>query len=79
MTDSTETENRDRPPADKAVNAAGDGHHHRDEPGIDLPLVGHVPYKSVAFMAGLGIAGAAGVIEWPVAAAVGLGYALSRR
>ena len=79
MTDSTETENRRHPPADKTVNAAGDGDHHRDEPGIDLPLVGHVPYKSVAFVAGLGIAGAAGVIEWPVAAAVGLGYALSRR
>jgi hypothetical protein len=79
MTESTETENRHQPPADKAVNAARDGDHHRAEPGIDLPLVGHVPYKSVAFVAGLGIAGAAGVIEWPVAAAVGLGYALARR
>jgi hypothetical protein len=77
MTESTETENQ--PPGDKAVEAAGDGDHHRAESGIDLPVVGHVPYKSVAFVAGLGIAGAAGVIEWPVAAAVGLGYALSRR
>jgi hypothetical protein len=81
MTENTETENRGQPPADKAPadKAAGDGHHHRHEPGIDLPVVGHVPYKSVAFVTGLGIAGAAGVIEWPVAAAVGLGYALSRR
>jgi hypothetical protein len=79
MTESTDTENRHQPPAGKAVNAAHDGDHHRAEPGIDLPLFGHVPYKSVAFVAGLGIAGAAGVIEWPVAAAVGLGYALSRR
>jgi hypothetical protein len=55
------------------------GHLHDDRPGIDLPVVGHVPYKSVAFFAGLGVAGAAGVIEWPVAAAVGLGYALARR
>lgn len=76
MTESTETENRRRPSADKNAKT---GDHHRDEPGIDLPVVGHVPYKSVAFVAGLGVAGAAGVIEWPVAAAVGLGYALSRR
>jgi hypothetical protein len=79
MTESTETENRRRPPADKRVNAADDAHHHRHEAGIDLPVVGHVPYKSVAFVTGLGVAGAAGVIEWPVAVAVGLGYALSRR
>ena len=79
MTESTETENRRQAPANKAVKAAHDGGQHRGEPGIDLPVVGHVPYKSVAFVAGLGIAGAAGVIEWPVAAAVGLGYALSRR
>jgi len=32
-----------------------------------------------AALLGLGVAGAAGVIEWPVAVAVGLGYALSRR
>jgi hypothetical protein len=79
MTESTETENRRRPPADKPVSAADDAHHDRHEAGIDLPVVGHVPYKSVAFITGLGVAGAAGVIEWPVAVAVGLGYALSRR
>lgn len=79
MTESTETENRRRPPADKAVKAAGDGDHRHDAAGIDLPVFGHVPYKSVAFVAGLGVAGAAGVIEWPVVAAVGIGYALSRR
>ncbi len=48
-------------------------------PGIDLPVVGHVEYKSVGFLAGLGVAGAVGVLDWPVAAAVGIGYALSRR
>jgi hypothetical protein len=48
-------------------------------PGIDLPVVGHVEYKSVGFMAGLGVAGAVGVLEWPVAAAIAIGYALSRR
>lgn len=49
------------------------------EPGIDLPVVGHVEYKSVGFVAGLGIAGAVGVLDWPVAAAIAIGYALSRR
>jgi len=49
------------------------------EPGINLPVVGHVEYKSVGFMAGLGVAGAVGVLEWPVAAAIAIGYALSRR
>ena len=53
--------------------------HQAVEPGIDLPVVGHVEYKSVGFMAGLGIAGAVGVLEWPVAAAIAIGYALSRR
>jgi hypothetical protein len=48
-------------------------------PGIDLPVFGHVEYKSVGFMAGLGVAGAVGVLEWPVAAAIAIGYALSRR
>jgi hypothetical protein len=46
---------------------------------MDLPLLGHVPYKSLGFMAGLGVAGAIGLIEWPVAAAVGIGYTLARR
>ena len=49
------------------------------EPGIDLPVVGHLEYKSVGLMAGLGIAGVAGVLEWPVAAAIAIAYALSRR
>jgi len=73
---------RRRPPADRAVH---NGEHHEHEhlhdhepAGVDLPLVGHVPYKSLGFWAGLGVAGAAGVIEWPVVAAVGIGYALAR-
>jgi hypothetical protein len=59
----------------------GNEEYQRDQPGpgIDLPVVGHVEYKSAGFLAGLGIAGAVGVIEWPVAAAVGIGYALARR
>jgi hypothetical protein len=51
----------------------------RAGPGIDLPVIGHVEYTSVGFLAGLGVAGAVGVIEWPVAAAVGIGYALARK
>ena len=47
--------------------------------GLDLPVFGHVAYKSLGFWAGLGAAGAVGVIEWPVVAAVGAGYALARR
>ncbi|HTS97406.1 MAG TPA: hypothetical protein VMI33_12365 [Streptosporangiaceae bacterium] len=47
--------------------------------GIDLPVFGHVEYRSAGFMAGLGLAGALGAIEWPVAAAVGIGYVLARR
>jgi hypothetical protein len=73
---------RQRPPADRAAHN-GDRHeheHHNDQAaGVDLPLLGHVPYKSLGFWAGLGVAGAAGVIDWPVAAAVGIGYALARR
>jgi hypothetical protein len=72
-----------RPPAPRAAH---DGerheheHRHDDQPaGVDLPLLGHVPYQSLGFWAGLGVAGAVGVIEWPVAAAVGIGYALARR
>jgi len=42
-------------------------------------MVGHVPYQSLGFWAGLGVAGVAGVIDWPVVAAVGIGYALARR
>jgi hypothetical protein len=51
----------------------------REEPGINLPIVGHVEYKSAGFLAGLGIAGVVGAVDWPVAAAIAIGYALSRR
>jgi hypothetical protein len=47
--------------------------------GIDLPVVGHLTYESVGFLAGLGVAGVVGVLEWPVVAAVGIGYALARK
>jgi hypothetical protein len=74
---------RRRPPANRAAHNGDrheDEHRHEHEPaGIDLPMLGHVPYKSLGFWAGLGVAGAAGVIDWPVAAAVGIGYALARR
>jgi hypothetical protein len=62
-----------------AQNGNEEYRHDQPGPGIDLPVVGHVEYKSAGFLAGLGIAGAMGVIEWPVAAAVGIGYALARR
>ncbi len=73
---------RSEPASHSVHNGQHHDHDHDHEqagPGIDLPLLGHVEYKSVGFLAGLGIAGAAGVIEWPVAAAVGIGYALSRQ
>jgi hypothetical protein len=60
----------------------GHGPGHREDhsgDGIDLPVVGHLPVESVGFLVGLGIAGAVGVLEWPVVAAVGIGYALARR
>ena len=72
-------------PGDHAPDHSQHGNHHQDHhheragPGVDLPVLGHVEYKSVGFLAGLGIAGAVGVIEWPVAAAVGIGYALTRQ
>jgi hypothetical protein len=56
----------------------GDGHGGYAA-GMDLPVFGHIAYKSLGFWAGLGVAGAVGVIEWPVVAAVGVGYALARR
>lgn len=67
-----------------AGRAARNGEHHdhqygKDGAGIDLPVFGHVEYKSVGFMVGLGVAGAVGAIEWPVVAAVGIGYALAKR
>ena len=60
----------------------GHGPDHRDEhagAGIDLPVIGHLPVESVGFLVGLGVAGVVGVLEWPVVAAVGIGYALARR
>ncbi len=65
-----------------ADHAQHNGHHagHEHNPaGMDLPVFGHVAYKSLGFWAGLGAAGVVGVIEWPVVAAVGVGYALARR
>lgn len=47
---------------------------------LDLPLIGTIvlpPRKQLAFLAGLGALAVAGVIEWPVAAAVGLGHLLA--
>ena len=71
-----------RPARDSGEPAGDHGRPARDHAqpaGIDLPVFGHVPYKSLGFLAGLGLAGAVGVIEWPVAAAVGAAYALARR
>ncbi len=81
METKTQSDTRRSSPAGRAAH---NGEHHDHEhaqagAGIDLPVVGHVPYKSAGFIAALGVAGAVGVIEWPVAAAVGIGYALSRR
>lgn len=47
--------------------------------GIDLPVVGHLTYETVGFLVGLGVAGVVGVLDWPVVAAVGIGYALARK
>ncbi len=76
MNDKAETGNRRRPAAGPATDHHENGH---QPAGIDLPGFGHVPYRSVGFLAGLGVAGAVGVIDWPVAAAVGIGFALARR
>lgn len=70
---------RNTPTGRAAQNGNEEYRHDQPGPGIDLPVVGHVEYKSAGFLAGLGIAGAIGVIDWPVAAAVGIGYALARR
>ena len=51
----------------------------RREAGVDLPLLGHVSYKDVALFGGLATVGAIGLLEWPVAAAIGVAYGLSRR
>ncbi|MES4901689.1 MULTISPECIES: hypothetical protein [unclassified Streptomyces] len=47
---------------------------------LDLPLIGAItfpPRKQLVFYAGLCGLATAGVIEWPVAAAVGLGHLLA--
>jgi hypothetical protein len=77
----TQTNARRSSPADRAAHNGNEQARHDYDvgPGIDLPVVGHVEYRSVGFLAGLGVAGAVGVLDWPVAAAVGIGYALSRR
>lgn len=77
----TQSATRRRSPADRAVHdgAHPDYQHEHAGAGVDLPVVGHVEYKTVAFLAGLGVAGTVGAIEWPVVAAVGIGYALARR
>jgi hypothetical protein len=81
MNERAGTGTRRRPPAPRAAHdAERHEHEHPHEPaGVDLPLVGHVTYQSLGFWAGLGVAGAVGVIEWPVAAAVAIGYTLARR
>jgi len=67
-------------PSGRATHNGNEQYRHDQAgPGIDLPIVGHVEYQSAGFLVGLGIAGAVGAIEWPVAAAVGIGYALARR
>jgi hypothetical protein len=80
----THSDTRRRPAADRAPHD-GQSPDREDEhagTGVDLPVVGHIPYGSVGFVGfliGLGVAGAVGVLDWPVVAAVGIGYALARR
>lgn len=47
--------------------------------GIDLPVVGHVSYRSLGLYGGLVVAGTVGVLEWPVAGAIGVVYGLTRK
>jgi len=71
-----------RSPAAQRAEHNGLGPQHPDDharAGIDLPGVGHLPFESVGFLVGLGIAGVVGALEWPVIAAVGIGYALARK
>jgi hypothetical protein len=75
----TEANARRGTSADRAAHNGSEQYQDHPGPGIDLPVLGHVEYKSAGFLAGLGVAGAIGVIEWPVAAAVGIGYALARQ
>jgi hypothetical protein len=54
----------------------------RDSVVVSMPLVGRVrlPAKDeLAFLGGVGVMAAVGVIEWPVAAAVAAGHALTTR
>jgi hypothetical protein len=48
---------------------------------VSLPIIGQVPLSrdQIGFYAGLGALATVGVIEWPVAAAVGAGHWLLRR
>ncbi len=81
MSEKTESGARRRPHGGQAA-FDGDRHEQRQgdyQAGVDLPVVGHVSYQSLGFYVGLGVAGVAGALEWPVAAAVGVGYALARR
>ena len=73
------TDTRRRPEAGRAAHNGAQHQHEHEPPGMDLPFFGHVPYKSIGFLTGLGVVGAAGAIEWPVVAAVGIGYVLARR
>jgi len=77
----TQSDTRRRPAAQRAPHNGqrphDEGEH--EDGGIDLPVVGHLTYASVGFLIGLGIAGAAGALDWPVIAAVGIGYALARK
>ena len=76
---SEKTETKQRPELGRAEHDGDRGRRHDEPAGMDLPVLGHIPYRSIGFLAGLGVAGVAGVIEWPVVAAVGVGYALARR
>src|SRR6266849_3088749 len=67
MNEKARSDTRRRPPADRAAHN-GDHHeqkhqHDHHPAGIDLPLLGHVSYKSLGLWAGLGVAGAAGRSE----------------
>jgi hypothetical protein len=47
---------------------------------LNLPLIGTItfpPRNQLAFLAGLGALAVTGVIEWPIAAAVGVGHLLA--
>jgi hypothetical protein len=77
MNSKTESGTRSRVSAERA-SRDGDRPDH-EQAGVDLPVVGHVPYRNIGFLAALGVAGAAGVLDWPVAAAIGVGYVLARR